>query len=92
MPIYGNVLRIVFFEKMANTISNRTFLSNPWKNTGTDCKFKEKEEKQSVKSVFFPNLIIEIEKYRSILNSNAGVSKPGQPRRTQDPIIGNPFS
>jgi len=27
-----------------------------------------------------------------MLNFIAGVSKPGQPRRTQDPNIGNPFS
>ena len=35
---------------------------------------------------------IVIEKYQSILNYIAEVSKPGQPRGTQDPHIGNPFS
>ncbi len=34
---------------------------------------------------------IVIEKYQSILNHIAEVSKPGQPRGTQDPHIGNPF-
>ena len=35
---------------------------------------------------------IVIEKYQSILYFIAEVSKPGQPRGTQDPHIGNPFS
>ena len=40
--------------------------------------------------VFFE---IEIEKYRTLFNLIAEVSKPGQPRGTQDPQkIGNPFS
>jgi hypothetical protein len=41
-----------------------------------------------------PNFVpIAIEKYPKISNFIAEVSKPGQPRRTQDPqIIGNPFS
>ena len=45
-------------------------------------------------TIILPNFVpIAIEKYPKISNFIAEVSKPGQPRRTQDPhIIGNPFS
>ena len=59
---------------------------------GIDDPSKNYAKIQSVDLASFSKFQIEIEKYRSILNFNAGVSKPGQPRRTQDPLIGNPFS
>ena len=69
-----------------------TFFKFIDKILGIDTLSKDYAKKQPTEILLFSKFLIEIEKYPSILNFTAGVSKPGQPRRTQDPKIGNPFS